>query len=48
MYFPSYSGVKLSDRSKTAYNCSLAIEFRAKDFFRGAEADGIRLFDVVG
>ena len=26
----------------------LAIEFRAKDFYRGAEADGIRLFDVVG
>lgn len=27
---------------------ALAIEFRAKDFFRGAEAGGIRLFDVVG
>ena len=26
----------------------LAIEFRAKDFFRGAVAGGIRLFDVVG
>ena len=26
----------------------LAIEFRAKDFYRGAEAHGIRLFDVVG
>ena len=26
----------------------LAIEFRAKDFFRGAEANGMRLFDVVG
>ena len=26
----------------------LSIEFRAKDFFRGAEANGIRLFDVVG
>lgn len=26
----------------------LSIEFRAKDFYRGAEADGIRLFDVVG
>lgn len=26
----------------------LAIEFRAKDFFRGATANGIRLFDVVG
>lgn len=26
----------------------LAIEFRAKDFFRGAMADGMRLFDVVG
>lgn len=25
----------------------LAIEFRAKDFFRGATANGIRLFDVV-
>ena len=27
---------------------ALAIEFRAKDFFRGAEAEGMRLFDVVG
>ena len=26
----------------------LAIEFRAKDFYRGAKANGIRLFDVVG
>lgn len=26
----------------------LAIEFRAKDFYRGAQANGIRLFDVVG
>lgn len=26
----------------------LAIEFRAKDFFRGAMAGGMRLFDVVG
>lgn len=26
----------------------LAIEFRAKDFYRGAEAGGMRLFDVVG
>lgn len=26
----------------------LAIEFRAKDFYRGAESNGIRLFDVVG
>ena len=26
----------------------LAIEFRAKDFYRGAAANGIRLFDVVG
>ena len=26
----------------------LAIEFRAKDFFRGAEVGGMRLFDVVG
>ena len=26
----------------------LAIEFRAKDFYRGAETNGIRLFDVVG
>lgn len=26
----------------------LAIEFRAKDFYRGATANGIRLFDVVG
>lgn len=26
----------------------LSIEFRAKDFFRGAEANGMRLFDVVG
>ncbi len=27
---------------------ALSIEFRAKDFFRGAEANGMRLFDVVG
>lgn len=27
---------------------ALSIEFRAKDFYRGAEANGIRLFDVVG
>lgn len=26
----------------------LAIELRAKDFYRGAEANGLRLFDVVG
>ena len=26
----------------------LAIEFRAKDFYRGAVAGGVRLFDVVG
>lgn len=26
----------------------LAIEFRAKDFYRGAKANGMRLFDVVG
>lgn len=26
----------------------LSIEFRAKDFYRGAMAGGIRLFDVVG
>ena len=26
----------------------LAIEFRAKDFYRGAMASGLRLFDVVG
>lgn len=26
----------------------LAIEFRAKDFYRGAMAGGVRLFDVVG
>lgn len=26
----------------------LSIEFRAKDFYRGAEANGIRLFDTVG
>lgn len=26
----------------------LSIEFRAKDFYRGAEANGVRLFDVVG
>ena len=26
----------------------LSIEFRAKDFYRGAEAGGMRLFDVVG
>lgn len=27
---------------------ALSIEFRAKDFYRGAMASGIRLFDVVG
>ena len=27
---------------------ALAIEFRAKDFYRGATANGVRLFDVVG
>lgn len=27
---------------------ALAIEFRAKDFYRGAVAGGMRLFDVVG
>lgn len=27
---------------------ALAIEFRAKDFYRGATAGGMRLFDVVG
>lgn len=27
---------------------ALAIEFRAKDFYRGAIANGMRLFDVVG
>lgn len=26
----------------------LAIEFRASNFYRGAEANGIRLFDVIG
>lgn len=26
----------------------LAIEFRAKDFYRGATSNGIRLFDVIG
>jgi len=26
----------------------LAIEFRAKDFYRGAVANGLRLFDAVG
>ena len=26
----------------------LAIEFRAKDFYRGAEANGVRLFDTIG
>ena len=26
----------------------LSIEFRAKDFYRGAKANGMRLFDVVG
>ena len=26
----------------------LSIEFRAKDFYRGAKANGIRLFDTVG
>lgn len=27
---------------------AIAIEFRAKDFYRGAEANGVRLFDVIG
>lgn len=27
---------------------ALAIEFRAKDFYRGAVANGMRLFDIVG
>lgn len=27
---------------------ALAIEFRAKDFYRGAVANGIRLFDTIG
>lgn len=27
---------------------ALSIEFRAKDFYRGAEAGGMRLFDIVG
>jgi hypothetical protein len=27
---------------------ALSIEFRAKDFYRGAEANGMRLFDTVG
>lgn len=27
---------------------ALSIEFRAKDFYRGATANGMRLFDVVG
>lgn len=27
---------------------ALSIEFRAKDFYRGAMANGVRLFDVVG
>lgn len=27
---------------------ALSIEFRAKDFYRGAVAGGVRLFDVVG
>ena len=27
---------------------SLSIEFRAKDFYRGATFNGIRLFDVIG
>lgn len=27
---------------------ALAIEFRARDFYRGAEAGGVRLFDTIG
>ena len=27
---------------------ALSIEFRAKDFYRGAEFNGVRLFDTVG
>ena len=38
----------ISERMPTMDIKALAIEFRAKDFYRGAKADGIRLFDVVG
>jgi len=27
---------------------ALSIEFRAKDFYRGAKANGMKLFDIVG
>lgn len=27
---------------------AIAIEFRAKDFYRGATANGVRLFDIIG
>ena len=38
----------ISERMPTMDIKALAIAFRAKDFYRGAKADGIRLFDVVG
>lgn len=38
----------IAEQAPTIDMKALAIEFRAKDFFRGAEAGGVRLFDTVG
>ena len=40
--------VLISQQIPTVNVKGLAIEFRAKDFFRGASYNGMRLFDVVG
>lgn len=38
----------IADQIPTVDIKGLSIEFRAKDFYRGAVANGMRLFDVVG
>lgn len=38
----------IAEQIPTIDTKALAIEFRAKDFYRGAMAGGMRLFDVVG
>lgn len=38
----------IAEKLPTIDTKALAIEFRAKDFYRGAEVNGVRLFDVVG
>jgi len=40
--------ILIAQQAPTIDMKALAIEFRAKDFYRGAEANGMRLFDVVG